>query len=336
MVPISAPLIISFPIKKLRNMISIIIPVYNVQAYLDECVCSVVEQSYRDLEIILVDDGSTDNSGRMCDGWAEKDRRIRVVHKPNGGLSSARNAGLDAAKGDYIAFVDSDDFVDKTMFSSLLKAFDEKMDVGVVCCGISQFKDEDYLDTNPFLKLYNRKFTLLEYWRLILKHKIDNAVWNKIYRRNVIENVRFREGVINEDILFNLEVLQNVSFLIYVPDTYYKYRIRAGSITRQANPRLFDFIDNAFFLKKVLLEEMKFPLTAEMEAYIYHEMTNCISTVEKYHSADKYREQKKYCKKYILNHPVRSFGNCHWSIKQKVKFFLVSYFPSFYRFMLKI
>lgn len=317
-------------------MVSIIIPVYNVQAYLDECVRSVVEQSYRDLEIILVDDGSTDKSSGMCDDWAEKDQRIRVVHKPNGGLSSARNAGLTVAKGDFITFVDSDDFVDKTMFSGLLRGFYENPDTDVVCCGISQFKDENYSDTSPFLKLYNQKFTLFEYWKLVLKHKIDNAVWNKIYRKSVIGNVRFREGIINEDILFNLEVLQNASSLIYVPDTYYKYRIRTGSITRQANPRLFDFIDNAFFLKKVLLEEMKFPLAVEMEAYIYHEMTNCISTVEKYHSADKYRAQKRFCKEYILNHPIRSLGNCHWSVKQKVKFFLVSCFPSLYRFMLKI
>lgn len=317
-------------------MLTVIIPVYNVQAYLDECVCSVVEQSYRNLEIILVDDGSTDNSGRMCDGWAEKDRRIRVIHKLNGGLSSARNAGLDAAKGDYITFVDSDDFITPSMYADLLAVFEENPDADIACCGIAQFKDMDYSFVGSFLGLYNRKFTPLEYWRRVLKHKIDNAVCNKLYRKGVIEGIRFEEGIINEDILFNLEILQNVGCLIYVSETYYKYRLRTGSITRQANPRLFDFIDNAFYLKEILLEEMKYPLAQEIEGYIYHEMTNCISTVEKYHSAQKYWKQISDCKKYILNRPVKSFGNACWPVKQKIKFFLVSYLPSLYRYMLKV
>ena len=317
-------------------MISIIIPVYNVQAYLDECVCSVVEQSYRDLEIILVDDGSTDNSSGMCDGWAEKDRRIRVVHKPNGGLSSARNAGLDVAKGDYIAFVDSDDFIAPSMYADLLAVCEKNPDADIIGCGIAQFSDKDYSVVSPFLGLYNQKFTPLEYWKRVLKHKIDNAVCNKLYRKSTIGEIRFQEGIINEDILFNLEVSRNVNYLVYVSDTYYKYRLRTGSITRQANPRLFDFIDNAFYLKKVLLEKMKYPLAREVEGYLYHEMTNCISTVEKYHSAQKYRQQIKECKKYILNRPLMSFGDSCWSVKQKVKFFLVSYLPSLYRYMLKV
>ena len=100
-------------------MISIIVPVYNVQDYLDRCVKSIVGQTYTDTEIILVDDGSTDNSGNMCDKWAERDQRIKVIHKENGGLSSARNAGIDKANGDYISFIDSDDYIEDSMMQTL-------------------------------------------------------------------------------------------------------------------------------------------------------------------------------------------------------------------------
>ena len=103
-------------------LLSVIIPVYNVEKYLDKCVQSVVDQTYSDLEIILVDDGSTDSSGMLCDNWKEKDRRISVIHKNNGGLSSARNTGIAAAKGDFISFIDSDDFIESEMYETMIYA----------------------------------------------------------------------------------------------------------------------------------------------------------------------------------------------------------------------
>ena len=101
-------------------LLSVIVPVYKVEAYLDECVESILNQTYTDLELILVDDGSPDRSGEMCDAWAERDSRVRVIHKPNGGVCSARNAGLDAARGEYAAFVDSDDWLDPGMYEAML------------------------------------------------------------------------------------------------------------------------------------------------------------------------------------------------------------------------
>lgn len=317
-------------------MISIIIPVYNVQTYLDECVNSIVSQSYCNLEIILVDDGSTDSSGKMCDLWLEKDSRIKVVHKLNGGLSSARNTGIEVAKGDYIAFVDSDDFVDKLMYESLLNILEKTSDIDVASCGIEQFRDENYLDVRIFLNCFDREFSVMEYIKLILEHEIDNAVWNKLYRRTAISQTRFKEGQINEDILFNLEILSKINKLAYISNAYYKYRIRKGSITQQANPKLFDFIDNAFYMRKRILEDMKLGLSLEMEGYIYHEMTNYISTIEKYKSVALYKNQVNYCKRYILSHPILSFMNKFWSTKQKIKFALVSSFPIVYRFLLAI
>ena len=106
--------------------LSVVIPVYNVEKYLDKCVESIVNQTFKDLEIILVDDGSTDESGKMCDEWTEKDTRIKAIHKINGGLSSARNAGIKQAKGEYISFIDSDDFVELDMYATMIEAFDRK------------------------------------------------------------------------------------------------------------------------------------------------------------------------------------------------------------------
>ena len=113
----------------MKPLISVIIPVYNVERYLDECIKSIVNQTYENLEIILVDDGSPDNCPRMCDDWAKKDERIRVIHKENGGLASARNAGMNICTGEYISFVDSDDWMELNAYESLLKYFDDKTDI---------------------------------------------------------------------------------------------------------------------------------------------------------------------------------------------------------------
>ena len=114
--------------------LSVVIPVYNVEKYLDKCVESIVNQTFKDLEIILVDDGSTDESGKMCDEWTEKDTRIKVIHKINGGLSSARNAGIKQAKGEYISFIDSDDFVEQDMYATMVEALD-RTGKDIASCG---------------------------------------------------------------------------------------------------------------------------------------------------------------------------------------------------------
>lgn len=315
-------------------MLSVIIPVYNVRAYLDECLCSVVNQSFRNMEIILIDDGSTDGSGDLCDKWVRKDKRIRVIHKNNGGLSSARNVGLEDSKGEYVTFVDSDDLIDNEMYDSMIRIFQQKKEVDIVCCAIEQFDNNNYQRKASFLKSCNQEFTAVGYLREVLKHKIDNAVWNKIYKRDIIDPVRFEEGKINEDILFNVAILNRVNKLFYIKQPFYKYRIRQGSITKQANPKMFDFINNAFKIKHFLQKEMKVPLLVEIEGYIFYEMVNYIASIEKYNAADHYQKEIKFCKDYILHHPITSFSNPYWSYKQKIKFFLVAYFATFYRVLL--
>ena len=133
--------------KKDSSKISVIIPVYNVEEYLDKCVTSVLNQTYKNLEIILVDDGSPDNCPKMCDEWAKKDKRIKVVHKKNGGLSDARNSGIEVCTGEYIGFVDSDDYIDKQMYKELLKRI-ESTNSDMVMCGINCVNDGKVYNLN--------------------------------------------------------------------------------------------------------------------------------------------------------------------------------------------
>lgn len=316
-------------------MISIIVPVYNVEKYLEACIQSIIEQTYCDIEIILIDDGSTDLSGEICDNLQAVDKRIHVIHKSNGGLSSARNAGIEYAKGDYIGFVDSDDMINELMFEKLFNIMECDSTIDISSCGIEQFQDGNFSKTNIFLKCYQKTFSAIDYLSLVLEHKIDNAVCNKLYRKCSIGDIRFKENLINEDLVFTIEILTKIRKITYISETYYKYRIRKGSITQQANPKLFDFVTNALWVKDMITNKKQYTLFTKAEGYIYHEITNYITTIEKYNSTTLYKKEMNYCKHYILDHPLQSFRNSSWSKTQKIKFFLVSYFPTLYRYLLK-
>ena len=234
-------------------MISIIIPIYKVSQYLDECVKSIVSQTYKNLEIILVDDGSPDECPRMCDEWAKKDGRIKVVHKKNGGLSSARNAGLKVAKGEYIGFVDSDDYVDETMYEDLMRVMNLDEKTMVVSSPIIRNTNGVF---TPYLVgsyVYEDGDTMsfAEYMKKFLRLKMDATVWNKLFRREFVHTY-FREGRNNEDYLFmyyNVKNVYNTQYLIAVTSKpHYYYRDNAQSICHQAatsvNRLFFDEIYN--------------------------------------------------------------------------------------------
>lgn len=212
----------------MNPIISIIIPVYKVEEYLDDCVQSVVNQTYKNLEIILVDDGSPDKCPQLCDEWAQKDSRIRVIHKPNGGLSSARNAGLDTVTGDYVSFVDSDDELPYNaieLMSEPLKQMSVDMLIGkykvvgkkrvLPLC----LKDGTYMIKDQILSCY-----AMEKW--------DATACNKIYRYNFLKsnNLRFKEGLIHEDILWSFQIACLAHSLYVVNKETYIYKIRDNSI----------------------------------------------------------------------------------------------------------
>lgn len=234
-------------------MISVIVPVYKVERYLNRCVQSIVDQSDKDLEIILVDDGYPDRCPQMCDEWAKKDSRIKVVHKKNGGLSSARNAGIKVAKGEYIGFVDSDDYIDESMYEDLMHIM--RLNPKAMIASYPIVQDAAGILTPYKVGTYAYKYgdvmPLAKYMKLFLKRDIDATVWNKLYKRDFIHTL-FREGRNNEDFLFmyyNVKRLFNSEYLFASSsNAHYHYRVNEQGICHQSatsvNRLFFDELYN--------------------------------------------------------------------------------------------
>ena len=206
--------------------ISIIVPIYKVEPYLHKCIDSILNQTFSDFELILVDDGSPDNCPQICNEYAVKDERIKTIHRRNGGLSAARNSGLNIAKGDYICFVDSDDFIHPQYCELLLNEI-EKSNFDFCVCDITPFKDENTVNTYfPYNNVISTHITLHEYFQNSKK-----GVWNKIYKRNVFDNIRFFDGRIHEDIMFATDLLNIIKTPISVIDAkLYFARSRSDSL----------------------------------------------------------------------------------------------------------
>lgn len=226
-----------------RKLVSVIVPVYNVESYLEKCILSLVSQTYKNLEIILVDDGSTDKSSEICDEWALQDSRIRVIHKKNGGLSDARNAGLDVATGEYIAFVDSDDYIENNMISVLYEAL-IKHQADMAIGGVSHVGvNGDALD--QYKVSADAVWDEQQFWRAFEQNYIFcEVVWNKLYQKGLFQDVRFPRGKIHEDEFVLHEIIDNCQRIATVSDVVYYYVQREDSITGNGRSlRSFDGVE---------------------------------------------------------------------------------------------
>lgn len=207
----------------LTSKISIIVSIYNVQNYVEKSVWSICNQTYQNLEIILVDDGSTDYSGRICDEFAKKDARIKVVHKKNGGLSSARNEGVKVATGEYIAFVDGDDWIDETMYEDMLRAI-HAHDADLAICNYKEISKKGIRDTSSDdITVFEGRETLKVFIEEEETYQIQNAAWNKLYKRSLMGKLRFPEGKLFEDIVYTTKLLAGSKRAVYVNKAYYNY-----------------------------------------------------------------------------------------------------------------
>jgi Glycosyltransferases involved in cell wall biogenesis len=215
----------------MKPLISIIVPVYKVEQYLNRCVDSIINQTYKNLEIILVDDGSPDNCGKICDEYATKDSRIKVIHKENGGLSSARNAGLDIASGGYIGFVDSDDWIESNMYYVLINLAIEN-DSDIVQCGYWSVSEKG--DKIRKFTYKNNKFTSNEDVKhaYFISYQLDVVAWNKLYRRDIFQSLRYMNGKRNEDTFIMPEIVLITKKLFNTEQWFYHYVQRAGSIMK--------------------------------------------------------------------------------------------------------
>lgn len=221
-------------------LISVIVPVYRVEEYLHKCVDSLLTQTYENLEIILVDDGSPDGSGAICDDYAARESRIRVIHKENGGLSSARNAGLDVARGEYIGFVDSDDWLEPETYAWLL-SMAQKEDVKLVCAGRFNCNSWDGSRTVGLCPLKEEVLTGQELARRIfLWDNVDSAAVDKLYHRSLFDGIRYPLGVVSEDVPVTWRLAMKAGRVGMVPKPVYNYFHRPGSITTaQFSPKTF-------------------------------------------------------------------------------------------------
>ena len=213
-------------------LISIVVPVYNTDLYLEKCISSITNQTYKRLQILLIDDGSTDQSGKICDILAEKDDRIKVIHKSNGGLSDARNCGIENSDGEYLAFIDSDDYIAPNYIERLYEVIRERK-AEIAICGLYIVEENQ---KNKPIKQRDGDYNGREIqWKLYAKGAMFYTItWNKMYLKSLFQNIRFPKGRIHEDYATTYKLFWNASKISVIEDCLYYYVMRQGSITHNA------------------------------------------------------------------------------------------------------
>ena len=301
----------------MNYFVSIIIPVYNIEKYIEECVNSVLVQSYKNFEVILVDDGSKDRSSIICDDLANLDNRIKVIHKKNGGLSSARNAGIKASKGDYIAFIDGDDYWDDRDFlKDVVKCLDESK-ADFISFGLKKYyENEDFIQDTKYIfdrnlvDINNKKKTL-DY--LISNNLYISSAWSKIVKRDIImsNNLFYKEGILSEDIDWSARLLIYADKIDVIDRAAYIYRYRQNSISKSLGRKniedLIANIENSIsYIPKS--DELKY----EYMSYIAFQYLT-LMIVPNYVNEDLPKEvvskikELKYLLRYDLNNKVHKF-----------------------------
>lgn len=224
----------------MEELVSVIIPVYNVEGYLDKCIDSVTQQSYKNIEIILVDDGSTDLSGELCDKWAEKDDRIRVIHKINGGQSSARNRGIVSSRGNFLTFIDSDDYVSEKYIEvllALLKKYDADISIAQLN-NVYLFDKGEKTETESEEKSKEIEISPCEAIQLMLTEKgVPVSANAKLYKRDLFNNISFPEGKLFEDLFTTYKLFYKATKLAVSNKKIYNYLIRNDSTIGSLNPQ---------------------------------------------------------------------------------------------------
>lgn len=319
----------------MRNpLISVIVPVYNIEKYLPRCIESIRKQTYNNLEIILVNDGSTDTSGTICDEFAKKDERIRVIHKENGGSSSARNAGIENAKGEYLGFVDSDDYIESEMYEKMICAIEE------TDCGIIQVaRDEIDEDGNlmPGLCLMPdtmQKYSAGEFLKELLLHKGDCSFCTKILKRDLFFEKRFPVGVLNEDFHLLVKMLEEGENVVSLPYCGYHVFYRIGSNTRKTDKNDFsrvygDNVDNADMVYGMVKE--KYPILEKIAIRfgLYQRMDYLLHIPIAQMTKDNL-QYKKICR-YVKTHWKDAVSSAYLTKKDKLYLTLFAVAPKFVR-----
>ena len=297
-------------------MISVIVPVYNVEPYLRECLDSIRNQTYRDLEILVVDDGSTDGSGKICDEYEVRDARIRVFHTENRGLSCARNKGLENAEGEYIGFVDSDDWIEPDMYEVLLRKAEET-GADVVEC--SHYKELD--GKTIIIRKQEQQMSGMDAVSALLKRELINAVWNKLYKRQCFENIRYPDGRVFEDIATTYRVFASSALVCTISPPEYHYRWRDDGL---AETRHLKNLEGCWISNIERYEFLKDRLDEDSYRYLLRTCSEAVArTWENYYGCD--RKEREVLLKVInemeefTKQNIPLFGYAQWGLITRMR-----------------
>lgn len=296
-----------------RALVSVVVPVYNVEQYLDQCVQSICDQSYDNLEIILVDDGSTDSSGKMCDQWGSRDGRIKVIHKSNGGLSDARNVGIKSARGEYLCFIDSDDLVTEDLISHLYQIMNE-YSAGIGACGIAHLYDSRELTIKPDwqVRLLTADEAICE---MLYQTSFLVPAWGKLYKRECFENIRFPVGMRFEDVAIMGDLFDVAGKIAFSSKQGYIYRHRANSITTSKfSPNDLDIVKIA----DKYLRRYEEPKSKLQRAAVAFTVTSYLRVCLNAPDDEKYRNVVTDCEEYIKQHWVEVALDSHARKKARI------------------
>lgn len=318
------------------KLISIIVPVYNVEGYLDRCITSLINQTYKNLEIILIDDGSKDGSGAICDKYASLDSRIKVIHKENGGVSLARNLGLDVASGEYIGFVDSDDYVENGMYEALYNvAVLENADI--TTCGFTQVRVNGNAKVNDIdLSIdWSKENIIKNYFKQGIVKELMYSPCNKLYKKSLVKELRFSEKYhMGEDILFIFQCVERMNKLSCAKGAFYHYVMRENSaMTSSFSKKRLDYIYAIREIQRVCNEKYPYAVS-EVDLWVYRHVLNTVRQIivaKKRKEYPKfYKENKLYLRKNIKLHKKQL------SLNQRFDYFLIMRFPCLLKLKVRI
>jgi len=293
----------------MEPLLSIIVPIYNVEQYVDKCIQSILNQTYQNLEIILVDDGATDRSGSIADSYAAKDKRIKVFHKENGGLSDARNYGLDHVTGDYILFVDSDDFIENTMCERLF-AVANSTNADIVSCNYYIYREDNDISIHT---MSVEPFDL-------------NVVWNKLFKSELFNGtvlVRFLKGRVQEDNFIIFRLFLNANTIVTVNFPLYYYVQRAGSIMANFSRKFMtDTVESHIYMSDYIMNHCS-SVKNELQLYLLNSYVELSRRVNVNKCKTEYNDLLTQYKHYVLDHTADTSHNPLWKCKQHIKRLLV-------------
>lgn len=293
------------------ELISVVVPIYNVEKYLPKCIESILRQSYENLEIILIDDGSTDCSGQLCDKYAKQDNRIIVIHKKNGGASSAKNVGLRIAKGEYLTFVDSDDYLEQDAYLYMVSKLKEHHADVIHCCYRDVYTN---FSKDRILENSTEKFDTVEYLRRFTADWTCGLLWNKLYRRKIFQNIYFEEGHKIDDEFFTYQGIMNAGKIIYCPKVIYNYRKRKSSVMMSEESQKKILMDKLDYLQKRRLKvSARFPELKQDFDYHFLNMLLILST-DSAATVESIQEIQKLLKMYFRKGDFCKIG-WHFRIK---------------------